>query len=95
MEGPFEVTLLGWLFIVARISSTARHLWKGTLDRWMLAIVLVGVVAVVAGFFFAQECKMSSPAGSGLAGLSGCREALNFLSDAMRAAFGHRLCPEY
>jgi hypothetical protein len=51
MEGPFEVTLLGWLFIVAGISSTARHLCKGTLDRWMLAIVLVGVVAVVAGFF--------------------------------------------
>ena len=50
-SNPFAVTILGWLFIVAEIASTARHLWKGTLDRWMLAIALVGVVVVVAGVF--------------------------------------------
>ena len=93
MERPFEVTLLGWLFIVEGIASTARHLWKGTLDRWMLAIVLIGVVTVAAGVFLLRGCKKSSLAGSGLAGRSRCREVLSFLSDAMRrAVFGHRLC---
>jgi uncharacterized membrane protein HdeD (DUF308 family) len=57
MERPFEATILGWLFIVAGIASTARHLWKGTLDRWMLAIVLVGVVAVVAGVFLLRGAR--------------------------------------
>jgi uncharacterized membrane protein HdeD (DUF308 family) len=57
MERPFEVTILGWLFIVAGIASTARHLWRGTLDRWMLAIVLVGVVAVVAGVFLLRGAR--------------------------------------
>ena len=57
MERPFEVMILGWLFLVAGIASTARHLWKGTLDRWMLAIVLVGVVAVVAGVFLLRGAR--------------------------------------
>ena len=38
-------------------ASTARHLWKGTLNRWMLAIVLVGVVAVVAGVFLLRGAR--------------------------------------
>jgi uncharacterized membrane protein HdeD (DUF308 family) len=57
MERPFEVTIFGWLFIVAGIASTARHLWKGTLDRWMLTIVLVGVVALVAGVFLLRGAR--------------------------------------
>jgi uncharacterized membrane protein HdeD (DUF308 family) len=57
MERRFEVTILGWLFIVAGIASTARRLWKGTLNRWMLAIVLVGVVAVVAGVFLLRGAR--------------------------------------
>lgn len=51
MTRPFQVTFVGWLFIVVGIGSTAYHLWTGTLDRWMVAIVLVGVIAVVAGAF--------------------------------------------
>jgi uncharacterized membrane protein HdeD (DUF308 family) len=46
---PYQVTFLGWLFIVVGIVSTAIHLWKGTFDRWMPLIVLVGILAVVAG----------------------------------------------
>lgn len=51
MKRPFEVTFLGWLFVVVGIVSTAFHLWKGSLDRWTVPIVFVGLVAVVAGTF--------------------------------------------
>lgn len=57
MQRPFQVTLLGWLFIVVGIVSTADHLWKGTLDRWTIPIVLVGVVAVVAGVFLLRGAR--------------------------------------
>ena len=57
MERPSEVMILGWRFVVAGIASTARHLWKGTFDRWILAIVLVGVVAVVAGVFLLRGAR--------------------------------------
>lgn len=46
---PFEVTFLGWLFITVGIFSTTYHLLRGSLDRWVIPIVLVGVIAVVAG----------------------------------------------
>jgi uncharacterized membrane protein HdeD (DUF308 family) len=49
MKRPFQVTFLGWLFIVVGILSTTYHLVKGSLDRWMIPIVLVGIIAVVAG----------------------------------------------
>ena len=42
IKRPFQVTILGWLFIVVGILSTAFHLWKGSLDRWMVLIVLRG-----------------------------------------------------
>jgi uncharacterized membrane protein HdeD (DUF308 family) len=51
MKPPFQVTFLGWLFIVVGIVSTAYHLWHGTLDRWTVPIVIVGALAVVAGVF--------------------------------------------
>lgn len=54
---PFEVTFLGWLFIVVGILSTAHHLVKGSLDRWMIAIVLVGAIAVVAGIFLLRSAN--------------------------------------
>ena len=57
MQRPFQVTVLGWLFIVVGIVSTADHLWKGTLDRWTIPIVLVGVVAVVAGVFLLRGAR--------------------------------------
>ena len=48
---PYQVTVLGWLLIVVGVVSTAVHLWKGTLDRWVPLIVLVGVLAIVAGAY--------------------------------------------
>jgi uncharacterized membrane protein HdeD (DUF308 family) len=57
MQRPFQVTLLGWLFIVVGIVSTAYHLWKGALDRWTIPILLVGVVAVVAGVFLLRGAR--------------------------------------
>jgi uncharacterized membrane protein HdeD (DUF308 family) len=57
MKRPFQITILGWLFIMVGIVSTAHHLWKGTLDRWMILIVLVGVIAVVAGAFLLRGAR--------------------------------------
>jgi hypothetical protein len=51
MKRPFQVTLLGWLFIGVGIVSTAYHLVQGALDRWTAPIVFVGAIAVVAGFY--------------------------------------------
>ncbi len=57
MKRPFEVTFLGWLFIVVGIVSTAYHLWKGSLDRWTFPIVLFGAIAVVAGVFLLRGAR--------------------------------------
>ena len=56
---PFQVTFLGWLFIVVGIVSTIYHLWKGSFDRWIIPIVAVGVVAVVAGTFLLRGARWS------------------------------------
>jgi uncharacterized membrane protein HdeD (DUF308 family) len=51
MKRPFEVTFLGWLFIVVGVSSTAYHLSRGPLDRWTFPMLLVGAFAVTAGVY--------------------------------------------
>lgn len=51
MKRPFQVTFLGWLFILVGVLSTTYHLLKGSLDRWTVPIVVVGVIAIVAGVF--------------------------------------------
>jgi hypothetical protein len=51
MKRPFQVTVLGWLFIGVGVLSTAYHLWKGALDLWIVPIALVGIIAIVAGAF--------------------------------------------
>jgi uncharacterized membrane protein HdeD (DUF308 family) len=57
MKRPFQVTMLGWLFIAVGILSTADHLWKGSLDRWIVPILLVGIIAVVAGAFLLRGAR--------------------------------------
>jgi uncharacterized membrane protein HdeD (DUF308 family) len=57
MKRPFQVTVLGWLFIVVGILSTAYHLWKGTLDRWTVPIMLVGIIAIVGGVFLLRGAR--------------------------------------
>ena len=51
MKRPFQVTMLGWLFIVVGVLSTTYHLSKSPLDRWTVPILLVGTTAIVAGVF--------------------------------------------
>jgi uncharacterized membrane protein HdeD (DUF308 family) len=51
MKRPFQVTVLGWLFIIVGVLSTTYHLLKSPLDRWTVPILLVGTTAIVAGVF--------------------------------------------
>jgi uncharacterized membrane protein HdeD (DUF308 family) len=57
MKRPFQVTLLGWLFIAVGILSSIYHLWKSPLDRWMVPILLVGAIAIVAGVFLLRGAR--------------------------------------
>ena len=54
---PFQVTVLGWLFILVGIVSTIYHLLRGSHDRWMVPIVLVGAIAIVAGAFLLRGAR--------------------------------------
>jgi hypothetical protein len=56
---PFQVTMLGWLFIVVGTLSTTYHLLKNPLDRWTIPIALVGIIAVVAGVFLLRGARWS------------------------------------
>jgi hypothetical protein len=51
MKRPFSVIFLGYLFIAVGIAALIYQLIKGTLDFWIIAIVLFELVAVLAGFF--------------------------------------------
>ena len=51
MKRPFQVTMLGWLFVVVGVLSTTYHLSKSSLDRWTVPIALVGMVAFIGGVF--------------------------------------------
>lgn len=57
MKRPFEVTLLGWLFIAVGIVTTIYHLAKGSLDRWTVPILLVGITAVAGGVFLLRGAR--------------------------------------
>jgi uncharacterized membrane protein HdeD (DUF308 family) len=59
VKRPFQVTFLGWLFIVVGILTTTSHLLKGSLDRWTIPIVLVGTIAVAAGAFLLRGARWS------------------------------------
>jgi hypothetical protein len=56
-ERPFQVTVLGWLFILVGIFASAYHLWTAKLDRWMFPILLLEVVAIVAGVFLLRGAR--------------------------------------
>jgi hypothetical protein len=51
MKRPFAVAFLGWLFILVGLAALIYQLIKGTLDFWMITIVLFELVAVLAGVF--------------------------------------------
>jgi len=49
--------MLGWLFIAVGILSTVYHLLKGSLDRWIVPILLVGAIAIAAGVFLLRGAR--------------------------------------
>jgi len=58
-ERPYQVAFLGWLFIVVGTLSSGYHLLKNPLDRWTIPILLVGMIAVVAGVFLLRGARWS------------------------------------
>jgi len=51
MKRPFEVTILGWLFIVTGVAGLVFHLVGRPVDRWTILIAAIGVIAAVGGVF--------------------------------------------
>jgi uncharacterized membrane protein HdeD (DUF308 family) len=83
IKRPFQVTILGWLFIAVGILSTADHLRKGSLDRWMFLIVLVGIISTVAGVFLLRGARWARWLLLAWLGFHVVVSALNSLADAM------------
>jgi hypothetical protein len=51
MKRPFQVTILGCLFILAGLVGLVYHLSERPLDHWIVLISTVRIVAVVGGVF--------------------------------------------
>ena len=51
MKRPLPVTTLGCLFIVAGLTGLIYHLSEGPLDRGIILISIVRILAVVGGVF--------------------------------------------
>ena len=51
MKRPLPVTILGYLFIVAGLVGLVYHLSEGPLDRGIVLISIVRIIAVVGGVF--------------------------------------------
>jgi uncharacterized membrane protein HdeD (DUF308 family) len=51
MKRPFAVTVLGCVFILAGLVGLAYHLSDKPVDRWIVLISAVRIVAVVGGIF--------------------------------------------
>ena len=51
MKRPWEVTFLGGLFIAVGTLALIYHARHGTMDRWMLVIVPLELVAIIGGAF--------------------------------------------
>jgi uncharacterized membrane protein HdeD (DUF308 family) len=83
MKRPFQVTLLGWLFIVVGIVSTAYHLLQGSFDRWTLPIALVGIAAIVGGVFLLRGARWARWLLLAWLAFHVVVSAFNSLSDAM------------
>ena len=51
MKRPMPVTILGGLFIVVGLVGFVYHLSESPLDRWVVLISIVRIIAVVGGVF--------------------------------------------
>jgi hypothetical protein len=83
MKRPFQVTVLGWLFIGVGIVSTAYHLWKSALDRWTIPVLLVGIIAIVAGGFLLRGARWARWLVLAWLAFHVVVSALNSLTDAL------------
>ena len=83
IKRPFQVTALGWLFIAVGIVSTTYHLWKSPLDRWTVPILLVGIIAIVAGGFLLRGARWARWVVLGWLAFYVVVSALNSVADAV------------
>ena len=83
MKRPFQVTTLGWLFTAVGILSTIYHLLKSPFDRWTVPILLVGMIAIVAGVFLLRGVRWARWLVLAWLAFHVVVSALNSLSDAM------------
>jgi uncharacterized membrane protein HdeD (DUF308 family) len=83
MKRPFQVAMLGWLFIAVGILSTVYHLLKGSLDRWIVPILLVGAIAIAAGVFLLRGARWARWLVLAWLAFHLVVSAFNSLSDAM------------
>ena len=51
MKRPISITLLGWLFIVAGAVGLIYHLSDRPVDRWIILIAAIRILAVIGGVF--------------------------------------------
>jgi hypothetical protein len=51
MKRPFQVTILGCLFIMAGLVGLGYHLSERPLDPWIVFICAIRIIAVVGGVF--------------------------------------------
>ncbi len=75
--------MLGWLFIAVGILSTIYHLLRGSLDRWTVPMLIVGMIAIVAGFFLLRGARWARWLVLGWLAFHVVVSTLNSLSDAM------------
>lgn len=83
LKRPYEVTVAGWLFIVIGVLNTVYHLWRGTLDRWMILILLLTVSAIVAGVFLLRGARWARWLALAWVAFHVVVSAFNSLSDAL------------
>jgi uncharacterized membrane protein HdeD (DUF308 family) len=83
MKRPFQVAMLAWLFIAVGILSTVYHLLKGSLDRWIVPILLVGAIAIAAGVFLLRGARWARWLVLAWLAFHLVVSAFNSLSDAM------------
>jgi uncharacterized membrane protein HdeD (DUF308 family) len=83
MKRPFQGAMLGWLFIAVGILSTVYHLLKGSLDRWIVPILLVGAIAITAGVFLLRGARWARWLVLAWLAFHLVVSAFNSLSDAM------------
>jgi uncharacterized membrane protein HdeD (DUF308 family) len=83
VERPFQVTVLGWLFIVVGIVSTIYHFVRGSLDRWIVPILLLGITAILAGAFLLRGARWARWLVLAWIAFHVVASALNSLADAL------------